>query len=881
MAMRPQRKGTPVDPAPTPPTDAGTSPDDSVSRIVEEFAFLYASQGEVDLEAFCARHAEPLRSAIRTRCRDAMRLQSELRAHLGDAGDGADTPTPGGTIGEFRIVRELGRGGMGVVYLAWQESLRREVALKVLALRPALSERAEERFRRDAMAAAKLQHPAIRQVYSYGRADGMLYMAMEYIAGHTLAEYLLEERQGGAADTTDSRLGSSSGKSYPARVAEIIAGLADALQYAHDHGVIHRDVKPGNVLIDANGNPFLLDFGLAKDVAEDSITMSGDLAGTPYYMSPEQALAKRVAIDHRSDVFSLGVVLYELLTLARPFDGDTIQKILYEITFKRPRNVRLLNPAVPRDLETIAFKAMEKNPDHRFASAGELADDLRRFLGHESIHARPPSWPERARRSMARHRATAAAAVVTVFALCLTPILADHLARRESRLELLEPLHRVAALTDLGAAPMADLTQALRNSSALSARSAELDDHERALVANQAARLRAYGVSSIRQGQQELSRSYDPASPDAFIKRSAYVARGTELLARGITLVPDADVLGGDELIAATYPTLTVTTDRPGAEVVLYELDIVHGRPLGDGSAPLRLGTTPLNAAHVPPGSYRVVVRDASGAFAEPTRVLDTPGKDYVIHAAPRSTERVTEDMLLIEGGPFVFGMGEDDAGYYHEREESLPAFWVDRYEVSNGDYRRFLIDTGRSTRPAYWPEPYDKALDDLPVVGVTWPDARAYAEWAGKRLPINMEWERAARGRDGRALPRTDDMPLTQYAVLGHPSSLQHLGDPDALRAHGLSLYLAAVQPVRGGTDGVGPEGLHHTLGNVREWTDTLALARSDEAFTPQLGAHLTKGGSWATKPSAPPHFGGATWQPDNIGSRYTGFRCVRSASP
>src|SRR5262249_2853376 len=180
--------------------------------------------------------------------------------------------------------------------------------------------------------------------------------------------------------------------------------IADALAYAHEHGVIHRDAKPQNILFDDKGAAHLADFGLAKDEQATSLSRTGDIAGTPHYLSPEQALAKRIPVDHRTDVYSLGVVLYESLSLTRPFDGKTLQQIIFAISFREPKRLRKINPRIARDIETVCHKAIEKDPNKRYPTAREFADDMRRFLAGESIDARPPSPVSRVIRGVRQHR---------------------------------------------------------------------------------------------------------------------------------------------------------------------------------------------------------------------------------------------------------------------------------------------------------------------------------------------------------------------------------------------------------------------------------------------------------------------------------------------
>lgn len=307
----------------------------------------------------------------------------------------------GTRIGDFQLVKLLGRGGMGEVWEAKQVSLQRSVALKVM-----LPERSGgvglEYFSREARAGGRLTHPGIVSVHGRGEDDGLHWIAMELVEGcRDLRTVLDELRQRPRFEELHFE-----------QAAEVVAKLADALEAAHQADVIHRDVKPGNILVTPAGEPMVTDFGLAKVLDEHSISGQGDMVGTYVYMSPELAAGGATGVDHRSDVFSLGVVLYELLTLARPFQGDTPQQITRRVALEDPAPPTELRPDAPRDLSVICMKALEKDPARRYPSMAEFARDLRRYLRSEPVLARPAGLVERALKWRRRNQAAAAVLLV-------------------------------------------------------------------------------------------------------------------------------------------------------------------------------------------------------------------------------------------------------------------------------------------------------------------------------------------------------------------------------------------------------------------------------------------------------------------------------------
>jgi tetratricopeptide (TPR) repeat protein/serine/threonine protein kinase len=445
-----------------------------VAQVVDEFLERRRRGEQPAIDEYTSRYpqaAEVLRKVLAS-----LQLLG-LSSSVGLAVPAALSDGPvAGALGDFRILREIGRGGMGVVYEAEQISLGRRVALKVLPFAAALDPKQLQRFKNESHAAAQLHHTNIVPVFGVGCERGVHYYAMQFIDGHTLAAFIRELRhevglerngpnsvspslsaaaqdllsgQGGpavppAADGPPTgpyipapdaaprpsaartpRVGavlsterSTRSAAYFRTVARLGMQAAEALEHAHQLGVVHRDIKPANLLLDVRGNLWITDFGLAHCQSQVGLTMSGDLVGTLRYMSPEQALAKRVLIDHRTDIYSLGVTLYELLTLQHAFAGRDREEVLRQITFEEPRSPRRLNKAIPVELETIVLKAMEKTPGARYATGQELADDLQRYMEDKPIKAKRPTLVQWIQKWARRHRPmVAAAAVVCVMAL--------------------------------------------------------------------------------------------------------------------------------------------------------------------------------------------------------------------------------------------------------------------------------------------------------------------------------------------------------------------------------------------------------------------------------------------------------------------------------
>ncbi len=307
---------------------------------------------------------------------------------------GAQHPlAPGVRLDHYELVRELGRGGMALVWLATDTELKRPVALKVLRPGLALEKRHAERFEREAEAVARLSHTNVVRIYGVGSARGYHYLAMEFIAGpslQTVLDALPTDRDPTAEDlarATGSPELASAGRDYEQAVAALLAPVVEALAAAHERGLVHRDIKPSNILIDAGGRAVLADFGLAKGAEDPALSLTGETLGTPHYMAPEQAYRTSHPVDHRADVYSFGVTLYEALSGRRPFRGETFLEVIEAIKTELPRSVRSVRPTRTRNATALVRRAMQRDPAMRYADAGALLDDLRALANDRTTRA--------------------------------------------------------------------------------------------------------------------------------------------------------------------------------------------------------------------------------------------------------------------------------------------------------------------------------------------------------------------------------------------------------------------------------------------------------------------------------------------------------------
>lgn len=646
----------------------------------------------------------------------------------------SDEPAFGSSevLGKYRILRKVGEGGMASVYLATHLDLEHQVALKVLPRFATSSEERVARFKREAVTLAKLRHPAIVSVHDVGEERGVHYLVMDYISGPTLSQFLTEAR---AQDIAQGGKHKSS-RDFVRGLCDWMAQIAEALHHAHEAGIVHRDVKPSNILLRGGLEPLLTDFGVAKNLLEPSQTETGQLAGTAPYMSPEQARAARNTIDPRSDVFSLGTVLYEALSLRQPFRGETLEESLKNVLFKIPPKVDQWNGSVPRDLVTVVHKALEKEPQHRYSTAAHMAGDLRSFLAGRPILASPPSLARRGREYLRRHR-VAALVLASVLLAC-----------------------------SLGGVSW-------------------------------------YTHKQVRAGQGRL----------------------------------------------------VIEAGAAGHSVWLQELD-EQARHFGERRL---AGETPLET-HLEPGHYRMTVVNSRGSLREAS-VLIAAGEDRRLDLDFESIPDRTAEMVLVEGGQTREGV-------------PLDSFYLDRFEVSNDDYRRFLRATGHP-EPELWRRfGFPQGRAGHPIVGLTWFDCQAFALWSGCRLPTSAEWQFAMSRPDGRRTPWRDG----QGPAFEPPTSDSIEAVRSAEMDRSYASYLAGAQSVQEDVLPT-PLGFHHAAGNAREFTDT----------TREGSAVAVRGASWLRDPRdlhffdeglAPLRTRSTEGEVRAAWSVEIGFRCARSAA-
>jgi formylglycine-generating enzyme required for sulfatase activity len=757
----------------------------------------------------------------------------------------ADEFLGGRVFGGCRLHRELGRGGMGIVYEAEQLRPHRPVAVKVLSSTLFLSEESVARFRQEAEAGARRQHPGIVTVYEYGEDQGIHYIVQELVpGGRTLADSLAELRP--QAELPES---------YYRRSTEVVVQVAEALQAAHEAGVVHRDVKPGNILVTESGAPKVTDFGLAK--IEDALARSrtGAFAGTPFYMSPEQAAAPKTAVDGRSDVFSLGATLYETLTLTRAFEGDSSQEVLRRILLDDPLAPHRLRRRVPRDLSVICMKALEKHPARRYQSMAEMVADLRRFLGNQPIVARPPGLLRRSAKWMQRHPTITGLSVLGTASM--------------------------AVILYMLAVTLAAKGEAFHHANQARFRATQAEERAQELAEERAKVLRLSDLARLRELVDEAEVLW-PAQPQRVPDYERWLKAADDLLARASShretlaeLAAEVELTEGHEgeeirgqrwwyqellrltrqlrEFAAARQGLRAEVERrlgsartlAGRSLVAYEsewqeaVDEIFLHEIYDllELAP-QLGLVPLGPDpdsglwefwHVESGScpqrhpetQRLLLNESTGLV-----FVLLPAARFWMGAQGRDPQGPNYDS-------HVFPLMEP----VHEVE--LEPFFISKFEMTQGQWRKV---TGKNpSRDS--PETSTHISLLHPVEGVSWEDCGLLLFQLGLALPSEAQWEYAARGGTSTRWWLGQELESIEVKV--------NLADQALKRASPLTDWqrwddqFAYHAPV--GTFPANPFGLHEVIGTVFErCRDEYAVYTADgehpllPAFHPRQQASL-----------------------------------------
>ncbi|MCO5169539.1 MAG: extracellular solute-binding protein [Planctomycetes bacterium] len=732
---------------------------------------------------------------------------------------------PGERLGRFEVVAEIGRGGMGVVYRAIDQDLKREVALKVLSVELSDDARELERFRREATLASKLRHPRIIGVYSFGEVEGRPFYTMPLVEGRSLKEVLQQE-----------------GPLPPKRAAKLIEQVAVAIDAAHQQRVVHRDLKPANILLDPDGGPLILDFGLAKDLGRaPDLTRSGEVLGTPCYMSPEQARGEATHADHRVDVYALGAILFELLTGRPPYEGLTANEVLHKILTQDPPPPAGLRPDVPYELETICLKALVREPFFRYQTADALADDLRRFVEDRPVLARRPGPGAAVVRFVRAHRAATAMLGLLILTVVLGVLMVRRNFNRIAAIETSENALKVlaAARDSERHGHVEDATRGYHKAYVLAEEAyGDFPGNERVRNAFLSTLRARADFAEVRENwplAEELRERLWRTSHDDEDERRLRHARGEAVV----------EVLGL----------------REGESLDFYRWDRAIGA----------VDSSQRTQAH--PDRPRVSLRAGSyvGVYRIPGRVEDDQPR-YLVALGRGQEHALTigdpgpppPGMVFVPGATFVLGREGADADEAPRVVQAGP-LWLDRTEVTIAAYREFLayVDrrghgacgpgcAGDDHRPPGFPERAGSpAAEDRPVTGVTWFDARAYANWRGKRLPTEAEWELAAGAVDQRTYPWGDRW--------------------EAGRAN---FQRDEICPVLDYPADVSPYGVVGLAGNADEWCE-------DEQRVPGTGdvARVLRGGVWYYQPEEGGRIFDRTFAYPGDRFRDTGFRCAADA--
>lgn len=767
-----------------------------------------------------------------------------------------DSKSHSRSFGHYRLESQLGQGGQGTVWRAIDMRLGRVVALKILNVGLALSMKGIERFRREAETTARLSHPGLCTVYEAGQIAGQSFIAMRYVDGETLAGRIARSRAAALTSassqsvffappprrTGDSRppedVGSADDESAatesPRTAADprgktptskdelrAIVGfferIARAMHVAHEAGIVHRDLKPHNIMIAPDGEPVVLDFGLAKDELSDSSTLSitGDFLGTPDYCSPEQITGGRSPIDRRTDIWSLGVTLFECLTLKKPFESVTREQLFAAILSKPPLSAVSANPQLPKDLTTIITVCLDKDKDRRYATMAALADDLGRFLAHEPIRARPAGPLLRMKRWAQRNPV----AMTIICALILLTAVTMGAARETERRRLAESgqqeSNRLAAIAtaaeaDANAALIAAAPNFLQrvDDELWPRRTSKIGEFREWIkvaerIVAQAPRLKAESLGSGPSAKRSRKALQDIAKLEASIPVVIERIRSAEALAVDTVTGPTARALW-KECIEAI---------RNDSKYSSPNSKLVDLRPI-EGLLPL--GPNPTTGLfefwHVESGSRPQLVKDDGNYRIDGDSgivLILLPSSSCWIGAQKDDPRRRNFDPDAVPDAEPL-------------RLADLPTFFISKFETTRGQWTRLM-----GAPLAGWKE----SGANLPASNVAWLQAYQFGLRADLRLPSESEWESSCRA--GTSTP--------YWSGDGDLWGVAWLNDNSGGKVH----RVGALQS--------NPWGLYDVHGNVMEWCQDIdrensfvPIAESAASSPDLLSARVLRGGSW-----------------------------------
>jgi tetratricopeptide (TPR) repeat protein len=704
-------------------------------------------------------------------------------------------------IGRYEIVEEIGRGGFATVYRARDPGLDQAVALKVLHGSYAGRPKVVQRFLEEARKTVRLRHRSIVRIFAVDEADGVPYIAMEYLPGGTLADRL-------------------SGEPLPLdAVTAVVEQVAEALDYAHQRELIHRDVKPGNILFAEEGHAVLVDFGLVKSLSESGLTTVGTSLGTPAYMAPEQ-VTMAAEIDVRADVYALGLVTFEMLTGRVPFEAETPLAVINAHVNESPPDPCAINQKLDPAVAEVVLKTLEKAPDDRYRSAGTFARALREV------------------RAAAQRTTETETTLETLYAEAQEAVKARQWGLVVSlcvEMRNLNPDYRdVGTLLTMAAGRLAEDEEQRQQQKVwgddYAAALALLDDGQ---YSEAIARLEALPADfedvQARLEQARTQQKQEALYQDALEKLAADTpdAACADLLAL-LEIAPDHADIQPLLVQATTGMVKQVRELRTKLEQAGVDRQAMEAR-LSEREEQLDRAQVALQSARSTIEAYDSLLlaleeRDReqmetlahdlkADGRARVARLLEhlqeKPDLPYDREGDLIAWKKDGKEMVRVPAGPFLYG---------DEKEErELPEFWIDRAPVTNVEYARFVTETGYDP-PSHWdgrrPTP---GISHHPVVNVSWYDARAYADWAGKRLPTEEEWEKAARGTRGQEYPWGNEKPTPQLCNFD--------------KNEGGTTPVARYSP-----QGDSPYGCVDMAGNVWEWT----------ASKHSIGGQVLKGGAF-----------------------------------